>query len=142
MKTHASIASSRRKSRKAHFSAPSHIKRKLMSSHLSKELQTKHGVRSIPVRKDDEVKVMRGTHKGRGGKVIQVYRKKWCIHIEKIVREKANGSSVPVPIHSSNVRITKLKLDNDRKRTLERKKRVQKGKGKYTEKDVEMAKVD
>lgn len=48
-------------------------------------------VRSVPIRKDDEVSVVRGTYKGREGKVVQVYRKKWVIHIERITREKVNG---------------------------------------------------
>lgn len=48
-------------------------------------------VRSVPVRKDDEVQVVRGTFKGREGKVVQVYRRKWVIHIERITREKVNG---------------------------------------------------
>ena len=48
-------------------------------------------VRSMPVRKDDEVSVVRGTYKGREGKVIQCYRKKWVIHVERITREKASG---------------------------------------------------
>jgi hypothetical protein len=29
--------------------------------------------------------------KGREGKVTQVYRKKWVIHVERITREKVNG---------------------------------------------------
>lgn len=91
MKTHQSVSSQRRKSRKAHFSAPSSIRRKIMSSHLSKELRTKYDVRSVPVRKGDTVKIMRGTFKGREGKVQSVYRKRWALHIEKIVREKTNG---------------------------------------------------
>jgi len=62
-----------------------------MSSHLSKELRTKYDVRSIPVRKGDVVKVMRGTGKGREGKVQTVYRKKWAVHIEKLTKEKSNG---------------------------------------------------
>lgn len=48
-------------------------------------------VRSVPIRKDDEVQVVRGTFKGREGKVVQVYRRKWVIHIERITREKVNG---------------------------------------------------
>jgi hypothetical protein len=95
-------------------------------------------VRAIPIRKDDEVTVVRGTYKvsvlkqqldstlglancvgpscssrhasvhdalhvlkcdvpacsllqGREGKVTQVYRRKWVIHIERITREKVNG---------------------------------------------------
>ncbi|KAJ1839369.1 60S ribosomal protein L26A, partial [Coemansia sp. RSA 486] len=58
-----------RKSRKAHFTAPSHIRRRLMSSSLSKDLRKKYEVRAIPVRKGDEVIVTRGQYKGREGKV-------------------------------------------------------------------------
>ena len=36
--------------------------------------------------------VVRGNYKGREGKVVQVYRKKWVIHIERITREKASGA--------------------------------------------------
>lgn len=41
--------------------------------------------------------VIRGDHKGREGKVTSVYRKKWSIYIEKLVRDKANGSNSPPP---------------------------------------------
>eukprot|EP00349_Pseudokeronopsis_sp_Brazil_P000615 CAMPEP_0202955704 /NCGR_PEP_ID=MMETSP1396-20130829/238_1 /ASSEMBLY_ACC=CAM_ASM_000872 /TAXON_ID= /ORGANISM="Pseudokeronopsis sp., Strain Brazil" /LENGTH=111 /DNA_ID=CAMNT_0049672375 /DNA_START=160 /DNA_END=495 /DNA_ORIENTATION=- len=104
-----------------------------MSSHLNKDLKSKYEVRSIPVRKGDTVRVMRGTYKGREGKVLTVYRKKWCLHIEKVTKEKVNGQQVQVPIHSSNVLITNLKLDKNRKNILERKKRVLKHKQKHKE---------
>lgn len=42
----AGIASSRRKSRKAHFQAPSSVRRTIMSAPLSKELREEHGVLS------------------------------------------------------------------------------------------------
>ncbi|EPS60628.1 hypothetical protein M569_14174 [Genlisea aurea] len=121
MKYSARLSSSRRKSRKAHFTAPSSIRRILMSASLSRDLRTKYNVRSMPVRKDDEVQLVRGTYKGREGKVVQVYRKKWVIHVERITREKVNGSTVNVGIHPSNVVITKLRLDKDRKSLLDRK---------------------
>lgn len=57
---------------------------------------------------------MRGTYKGAEGKVIQVYRKKWVIHIEGVKREKGDGQSIPIGINPSNVVISKLKLDKDR----------------------------
>jgi large subunit ribosomal protein L26e len=117
------VSSSRRKSRKAHFTAPSHVRRVIMSAPLSKELRQKYDVRSMPVRKDDEVMVTRGTHKGREGRITQVYRRKYVIHIEKLVRDKLNGSQVPIPIHPSKVAIVKLKLDKDRKKILDRKNR-------------------
>merc|ERR1712093_555122 len=136
MKFNPAVASSRRKSRKAHFTAPSSVRRKIMSAHLNKELSNKHHVKSMPIRKDDEVIVVRGSHRGREGKVIPVYRKKYVIHIERVIREKSNGSTVNVGIHPSNVSITKLKLDKDRRAILDRKdttKDLAKGKGKYSE---------
>ncbi|KAH7095581.1 translation protein SH3-like domain-containing protein [Paraphoma chrysanthemicola] len=120
-KVQSQIASSRRKSRKAHFSAPSSVRRVIMSAPLSKELREKHGVRSIPLRKDDEIQVVRGSNKGREGKITSVYRLKYCIHVNGIVREKSNGQSVPIPIAPSKVVVTKLKLDKDRESILERK---------------------
>ncbi|KNC87653.1 60S ribosomal protein L26 [Sphaeroforma arctica JP610] len=123
MKFNTDVSSSRRKCRKAHFAAPSSVRRTLMSAPLSKELRTKYNVRSIPVRKDDEVTVTRGRFKGQSGKVTAVYRKKWVLQIERLNREKANGMSVPVGIDASKVEVNKLSLDKDRKAILERKNR-------------------
>jgi ribosomal protein uL24 len=117
----------------------------ILATHTSKSHQTVHfeiatikifhlltysflllQARSIPVRKDDEVMVVRGSFKGREGKVVQVYRKKWVIHIDRVTREKVNGASVPIGVHPSNVVVTKVKLDKDRKSILERKNRSSK----------------
>src|SRR4051812_41124575 len=89
-------------------------------------------VRSIPIRKDDEVTITRGSNKGREGKVTSVYRLKYVIHVERVSREKSNGQSVPLGVHPSNCVITKLKLDKDRENILERisKTRENKSKGK------------
>ncbi|TFK30145.1 ribosomal protein L24 [Coprinopsis marcescibilis] len=94
-----------------------------MSSALSKELRAKHNTRSLPIRKDDEVRITRGKYKGREGKVVQVYRKKWVIHVERVQRDKSNGASAPIGIHPSNVVITTIKLDKDRRAILDRKDR-------------------
>lgn len=74
----------------------------------------------MPIRKDDEVTVVRGSQKGREGKITSVYRLKYLIHIERVSREKSNGQSVPIGVHPSKVIITKLKLDKDRENILER----------------------
>ena len=74
-----------------------------MSAPLSKELRQKYNVRSMPVRKDDEVVVRRGHFKSQSGKVISVYRKKWVLHVERIQSEKANGAIVNVGIPASKV---------------------------------------
>merc|ERR1719213_403506 len=144
MKLNKHVTSDRSKSRKRHFTAPSHIRRRLMSAPLSKELRTKYGVRSMPIRKDDEVQVVRGHYKGQQvGKVVQCYRKKFCVYIDRIQREKANGASVFVGIHPSKVCIVKLKMDKDRKSIIDRRAKGRaeatgKDKGKYTEESAAM----
>ena len=136
MKFNASVSSSRRRCRKAHFSAPSSVRRKIMSARLSKDLCKELGITgrmAMPIRKDDEVSIVRGFFNDRDGKVTQVYRKKFVIHVERVYREKPNGATVNVGIHPSNVVITKLKMDKDRKNLIARKKSEAK---KYTDADA------
>jgi len=123
MKFNPRVSSSRRKARKAHFTADSTSRAKIMSAPLSKELRAKYNVRSMPIRKDDEVTVVRGYYKSREGKVMQVYRRKYVVHIERVTTDKQNGAPVQVGIHPSNVVITRLKLNKDRKAILARKDR-------------------
>lgn len=58
--------------------------------------------------------VARGASRGAEGRVVQVYRKKWVVHLERLQKEKSNGATVPIPIHPSNVVVTKIKMDKDR----------------------------
>merc|ERR1712018_565659 len=140
-KQNSTVSSQARKSRKNHFNAASHQRRKIMSAALSKELRSKYNVGSMPLCKDDEVKIVRGRFKGeQTGKIISVYRKKYIIHVERIQREKANGQSVHIGIAPSNVVITKMRMATDRKRLLEAKKATRESgveKGKITEADME-----
>ncbi|KAJ7581183.1 ribosomal protein L24 [Mycena floridula] len=138
MKFNADVSSSRRKSRKAHFSAPSSIRRKIMSSPLSKDLRAKHNTRSLPIRKDDEVRIVRGKYKGREGKITQVYRKKWVVHVDRVQRDKSNGASSAIGVHPSNVVIVTIKMDKDRRAILDRKDRK---KTEKVEGDVAMVEV-
>eukprot|EP00178_Gracilaria_changii_P025082 TRINITY_DN764_c0_g1_i1.p1 TRINITY_DN764_c0_g1~~TRINITY_DN764_c0_g1_i1.p1 ORF type:complete len:141 (+),score=37.29 TRINITY_DN764_c0_g1_i1:4-426(+) len=140
MKTHSNISSSRRKSRRAHFTAPSHIRHRLMAAPLSKELRTEHKVRSMPIKKDDEVLVVRGKNATVKGKVSQVYRLRWCIYIEKLTKTKKNGTPIKVPIHPSNVVITKLNISKDRTKLLTAKRNgldSEKNKGKVQANEVQ-----
>ncbi|KAG8874641.1 hypothetical protein FRB97_005760 [Tulasnella sp. 331] len=128
MKYSKDATSSRRKQRKAHFAAPSSVRRTIMTSALSKELRGRHGARSLAIRKDDEVIIVRGAHKGAEGKVVHIRRKKWIVHVDRVTRDKVNGSTVPIGIHPSNVVITSIKMDKDRKNILERNRRQSKTK--------------
>merc|ERR1712194_110395 len=121
MKFSETVTSSRRKCRKAHFTAPSHLIRKAMSAPLSKELREKYGVRSLPIRKDDEVTVIRGSMNAREGRITGVFRRKQVVHVERVSRDKSNQQPAQIPLRPSKLMITKLKLDKDRKALLERK---------------------
>ncbi|KAG5179991.1 hypothetical protein JKP88DRAFT_208786 [Tribonema minus] len=77
---------------------------------------------SLPVRKQDEVRVLKGHFKGREGKVLACYRSKYIIHIE-LRSGKGHRTAVQVGIQPSKVELTKLKLDKDRTALLDRRKR-------------------
>ena len=90
----ADVSSSRRKNRKRHYTAPSHVRQWKMGVRLSKALCREYGVPrlSIPIHKDDVVRVMTGKFKDEPpSKVVRVHRKKYRLFIENIQREKANG---------------------------------------------------
>lgn len=104
-----------KKQRKYIAKAPLHLKRKFVGTNLSKELRKKYGIRSIPVRKEDIVKVMRGKFKKKQGKVLEVSLKKKRIAIEGVQVKKQDGSKVNVFLRPSILQIVELYLD-DKKR--------------------------
>ncbi len=109
------------KQRKALYNAPLHLKRKLLNAPLTPELVEKYGVKRLPVRRGDTVRIMRGDWKGHEGKVIRVDTKRMRIFVEGVQRKKADQTPVYYPIHPSNVVIVKLDLsDKWRKRIIER----------------------
>lgn len=91
-----------------------------MAAPLSKELKQKYNIKSLPIRKEDEVTVVRGSKKGSEGKVSTVYRLKFAVQLEKLQREKSSGASVPINIHPSKVVINKLYLTPERKALIEK----------------------
>jgi len=113
------------KQRKALYQAPLHRRQKLVAAHLSKELKKQWKRRSLPVRKGDEVKVMRGKFRGTIGKVTKVDLKKLKVYVEGIRRRKVSGEEVQVPIHPSNLLILNPVMeDKERKAIVERSLKV------------------
>ncbi len=109
------------KSRKMRFNAPPHIRRKFMSAPLSPALRAQHGARSMPVRRDDTVLVTKGDRKMTEGKVIRIDVNSGQLFIEGVTRQRLDGSSVQIPIKPENTMITRLHLDDERRRrALER----------------------
>ena len=126
------------KQRKMLYQAPDHIRHKLFAAPLSSELRKSHGVKSIPVRSGDTVRIVRGDHKGVEGKITRIDRRKYRIYVEGLTREKVDGTAIFVPIHPSKVTITSLNLDDKwRKQIIERKKAAHKKTEKIIEKPAQ-----
>jgi len=115
-----------RKQRKRLYNAPAHLRHRFMAAPLSQELISSKGVKALPVRKGDTVRVMRGDHKGFEGKVSRIDLKRYRIFIEGLTREKVDGTNIFVSVHPSKVVIRNLKLDDKwRKEIFERKKKLE-----------------
>jgi large subunit ribosomal protein L24 len=89
-----------------------HQRDKMLGAYLAGELREQYKKRNIRVIKGDSVIVIRGEYKGRGGKVEDVDTERGTLHIEGMQREKIRGGQVKVPIHTSNVKITGLNLED------------------------------
>ncbi|MCD6226421.1 MAG: 50S ribosomal protein L24 [Candidatus Aenigmarchaeota archaeon] len=104
-----------KKQRKYIYHAPLHIRHKLVSVTLSKELRKKYNKRAIPLRKGDEVEILTGDFKKKKGKVRKVDLKKLKVYIDGIVRKKVDGTEVQVPFHPSNLKIINLNLEDEKR---------------------------
>ncbi|MBQ5483353.1 MAG: 50S ribosomal protein L24 [Candidatus Methanomethylophilus sp.] len=118
------VSSKARVQRRNQANAPLHVKRKMLSSHLSDDLRKEFGKRSARVCKGDTVMVVRGNEDIRGieGKVVNVYTQTGRVAIEGVTIKSADGTEKERPIHASNLVIVKLNLDDAwRKEALSRK---------------------
>ena len=107
------------KQRKMLFNAPAHLRHKQMGAPLSSELTASNGAKTLPVRKGDTVRILRGDNKGFEGKVSRVDLKAYRIYMEGLTREKVDGTNIFIAVHPSKVQIRKLNLDDKyRKETI------------------------
>ena len=111
------------KQRKAQANAPLHVKRKRIRARLQLDKPDERiaGLRSATVRVGDTVRVVRGdfSHGGKRvggkrnadpltGKVINVDSKNGRIFVEGATTTKSDNREEAVPVHASNVVVTKL----------------------------------
>lgn len=104
-----------RKQRKYSYNAPLNIKGKFLNAHLSKELIKKYGKRSVRVRKQDKVTILRGQFKKKTGRIEKIDLKDSKVYVSGMEVIKKDGTKVLYPIHPSNIVITELNLE-DKKR--------------------------
>ncbi|MGC9079300.1 MAG: 50S ribosomal protein L24 [Nanopusillaceae archaeon] len=139
-----------RKQRKYIINAPLHIRGKLMSSMLSKDIKNLIKINSLPLRVGDYVKILRGKFKNVEGFVVYVDRKKYKVYIDNAKYVNKAGKEVYRPIHASKLLILRLNLkDKERIEMIKRKmksKNVPEEKineliNNFSVKDEELAKV-
>ncbi|MFH1054719.1 MAG: 50S ribosomal protein L24 [Candidatus Altiarchaeota archaeon] len=105
-----------RKQRKWLAKAPLHARHKMVSAALSKELKGKYKRNSMPLRKGDTVKIMRGTMRGHTGEVMGVDISKYKVFINGVIAKKTDGKEVERPVHPSNVMITQFHEEDKERR--------------------------
>ncbi len=112
-----------KKQRKFLYNAPLHLRKKLLTAPLSEDLREKYGIKRLPVRAGDVVRIVRGDWKGHEGKVIEVDLSDYRIRVEGVTMKKADGTPVFYPIHPSKVEIVGLDLSDEwRKKIIERRR--------------------
>ncbi|MBW2994777.1 50S ribosomal protein L24 [Candidatus Woesearchaeota archaeon] len=113
-----------RKQHKYRAKAPLHLRKNLVSIHLSKDLIKKYGKRNVPVRKGDKVKILRGQFRKKEGKIERIDRKSYKVYITGIELVKKEGSKVLKSLDPSNLIIVDLNLEDKKRKTkLETKKK-------------------
>ncbi|SNR48238.1 50S ribosomal protein L24 [Halorubrum vacuolatum] len=104
-----------RKQRKRSETASLHERQKRVRATLTDDLREEYGQRNVRVNAGDTVEVLRGDHAGTEGEVIAVDLSSRRITVEDVTVEKADGEEVPRPLPASNVRVTELDLEDERR---------------------------
>jgi len=105
-----------RKERKTLHNLPAHQNRAQIASHLDEPLLLKYNTRSTTLRKGDTVRVMRGEYAGTSGKVVEVNTRTRKVTVDGVTVTKADASQKPRPLDPSNLLITRLNLEDPKRR--------------------------
>jgi large subunit ribosomal protein L24 len=92
-----------------------HEKQDQVRAHLSESLREEYETRSVRVNVGDTVEIQRGDFAGESGEVIAVDLKSTAIHVEDVTLEKNDGEDVPRPLDASNLLVTDLDLEDERR---------------------------
>ncbi len=104
-----------RKQRNRRNRAPLHERQRQVRATLTGDLREEYGQRSVRVNAGDTVEVLRGDFAGETGEVQRVDLSDAVIFVEGVVVEKADGEEIPKALDASNVRVTDLDLDDERR---------------------------
>ena len=112
------------KQRKALFNYQNHQRSKLLSTRVADFLREEYGIKSLPLRVGDNVRIIRGEYKDFEGEVTEILKNQRA-KVKEAVFEKTDGTQFHPAIHVSNLIITKFKdekkMDPWRASMIERK---------------------
>jgi large subunit ribosomal protein L24 len=113
-----------RKQRKALFNYKNHQRSKLLSTRVADFIREEYGIKSLPLRVGDDVRIVKGEFKDFEGEVIEITKNQRA-KIKEAKFEKSDGTEFNPSIHISNLIITKFikekKMDPWRASLIERK---------------------
>ncbi|PSP56496.1 50S ribosomal protein L24 [Halobacteriales archaeon QH_7_66_36] len=95
--------------------APLHEKQRQVRAHLSESLREEYGKRSVRVNEGDTVEVTRGDFAGEEADVVNVDLRDAVVHVEDVTLETADGEEVPRPLDASNLVVTDLDLEDEKR---------------------------
>ena len=116
------------KQRNALRKVRNHQVSKLFTVPLDENLQIEWGIKRLPVRKDDSVRIIAGEFVGIEGKVLEIHKKVRKVTIEEATLQKRDGSNYFVPIPVSKLILTKFgekKMDAWREKMIDRKEKLE-----------------
>ena len=102
-----------RKQRKALFKYKNHQRSKLLTCKLADFVQDEYGIKRIPLRVGDQVKVAKGEFKDFEGEILEI-TKNLRAKVKEAVYEKSDGTQFYPTIHVSNLVITKFRREGKR----------------------------
>lgn len=113
-----------KKQRKALFNYKNHQRSKLLSTRIADFLREEYGIRTLPLRVGDGVKIVKGEFKNFEGEVMEITKNQRA-KIKEATFDKADGTQFHPAIHISNLVITKFakekKMDPWRASMIDRK---------------------
>lgn len=113
-----------RKQRKALYNYKNHNRSKLLSTRVADFLRDEYGIKRLPLRVGDQVRVCRGEFKDFEGEVLEITKNLRC-KIKECTFEKTDGTQFHPTIPIANLVISKFtkekKMDPWRAKMIERK---------------------
>jgi len=113
-----------RRQRKALYQSKNHQRSKLLSARVADFLREEYGIKTLPIRVGDGVRITRGEFKDFEGEVIEV-TKNQRVKIKEATFDKADGTQFHPAIHVSKLVISKFskekKMDPWRASMIDRK---------------------